>query len=529
MSSASQSVQIAQPQYSAYNFASLAPSNIAASFNGPSWVTTILAIVASLLVLEQSVYRYKKRHLPGSNWTIPVIGKFADSLKPTMEAYHRTWATPMSATSVFNIFIVMASDNALTRKILNSPNHTEPCLVASAKQILEPTNWVFLSGKVHVEYRKSLNVLFTRRALAIYLKVQEQLYKKAFKEWVSHTEDGHKPYMLQVRNLNMETSLRVFCGNYLPADACQEISDKYYLITRALELVNFPLAVPGTKVYKAVQARKMVIKWFMFCSAESKKRMQSGAEAECLLDEWVKEMIAAKEYNEAVERGESPEEKPLIVREFSDREIAQVLLSFLFASQDAMTSGLIFGFQHMADYPEIFKKVREEQLEVRQGDLKAPLTLELLDQMPYLRAFVKETLRLKPPVIMVPYLAKKAFPISDDYTVPKGSIVIPSFWNSLHDPEVYSDPNELKPERWLPGGVSENSNPQNYLVFGSGPHKCIGYDYAVMHIAAVIGTASVLLDWHHKLTPESDQIKLIAGIFPKDDCLLRFTDANIQA
>jgi len=65
---------------------------------------------------------------------------------------------------------------------------------------------------------------------------------------------------------------------------------------------------------------------------------------------------------------------------------------------------------------------------------------------------------------MVPYMAKKPFPLSDGYTAPAGSIVIPSFWNSLHDPEVYEDPNELKPERWLPGGQAENSNPQNYLV-----------------------------------------------------------------
>lgn len=38
-------------------------------------------------------------------------------------------------------FIVMASTNEFARKILNSPNHAEPCLVYSAKQILRPDNW----------------------------------------------------------------------------------------------------------------------------------------------------------------------------------------------------------------------------------------------------------------------------------------------------------------------------------------------------------------------------------------------------
>jgi C-22 sterol desaturase len=65
----------------------------------------------------------------------------------------------------FASFIVIASDNEKSRKILNSPTFAEPCLVASAKPVLLKENWVFLHGKVHSDYRKALNVLFTKRAL----------------------------------------------------------------------------------------------------------------------------------------------------------------------------------------------------------------------------------------------------------------------------------------------------------------------------------------------------------------------------
>jgi len=88
-------------------------------------------------------------------------------------------------------------------------------------------------------------------------------------------------------------------------------------------------------------------------------------------------------------------------REFSDREMAMVLFSFLFASQDAMSSGVIYGFQHLADNPDILANIREEQSRVRPGQTDKPMTLEELDQMPYLRAVVKESLRVKPPVTMV--------------------------------------------------------------------------------------------------------------------------------
>lgn len=65
----------------------------------------------------------------------------------------------------------------------------------------------------------------------------------------------------------------------------------------------------------------------MHCSAESKKRMAAGEEPDCLIDAWIKAMIEAKNENSA------SDEKALLNREYSDHEIAMVLLSFLFASQ----------------------------------------------------------------------------------------------------------------------------------------------------------------------------------------------------
>lgn len=208
---------------------------------------------------------------------------------------------------------------------------------------------------------------------------------------------GPKPFMMAMRDLNMETSLKTFCGPYITDEAAAEISEKYWLITVALELVNFPLAVPGTKVYNAIQARKIAMKHLMAASAASKERMaQPGAEAKCLLDEWVQAMLEARKG-----AGEDGEQRRVLSREYSDHEIGMVILSFLFASQDAMTSAVVYAFQLTADHPEILAKIREEQYEVRGNDVDAPLTLELVDDMVYTRAVIKEVLRLMPPVIMV--------------------------------------------------------------------------------------------------------------------------------
>jgi C-22 sterol desaturase len=101
-------------------------------------------------------------------------------------------------------------------------------------------------------------------------------------------------------------------------------------------------------------------------------------------------------------------------------DISMTIFTFLFASQDATSSACTWMFQIMADRPELLEKVREENLRLRRGDRDMPLSMELLDSMVYTRAVVKETLRYRPPVIMVPYVAKKDYPISPTYTIPKG-------------------------------------------------------------------------------------------------------------
>lgn len=344
---------------------------------------------------------------------------------------------------------------------------------------------------------------------SLYINIQDAITRKHFAKWLTDSAThGAQPIMMTARDLNMETSLRVFCGNHISEEGAREISEKYWAITVALELVNFPLALPGTKVYKAIQARKVAMKWLELAARRSKESFAAGNPPECMLEEWVA-LLNAPSY-----KGR---------KDFTDREMAMVVFSFLFASQDAMSSGLIYGFQHLADHPEVLKKVREEQERVRGGDYEKPLTLEMMDEMPYLRAMVKETLRVKPPVTMVPYRATKAFPISNDYTVPSGSIVIPSFYNSLHDPEVFPDPDSFLPERWLDPESSANTNPKNYLVFGSGPHKCIGIEYAVMNIGLVLADAAVLMNWDHEITSQSEKVRIIATLFPLDGCKLKFT------
>jgi C-22 sterol desaturase len=232
---------------------------------------------------------------------------------------------------------VIASTNEISRKIFNSPAAFVPCILPSMKVILRPENFVFQQGKAHVDYRKRLNPMFTRKSLAAYLPVQQQIYKIHVDRWLADHAGKPTEYQFLARELNMHTSLAVFCGEYMPREVQEKISEEYLCLTKALQLVNFPIPLPGTNVYRAIQARKYIMSEIAKCAVLSRKKMsQPGAVATSMLDAWIESIIQEQaEWESNGRQGEAPPN-------FSEDELALTLLTFIFASQDASTSSLVW-------------------------------------------------------------------------------------------------------------------------------------------------------------------------------------------
>lgn len=491
--------------------------------NASFWSVLLTSLLA-LIIYDQVMYLVKKGSIAGPTFKVwPVIGPFLESMDPKFEEYKAKWASgPLSCVSVFHKFVVIASTKDLARKVLNSPAYVKPCVVDVAIKILRPSNWVFLDGKAHVDYRRSLNGLFSRKALSVYLTAMNEVQNDYLNRFLEFSKDGPKPFMHQFREFMCAISLRTFCGDDISEEQIKIISDNFYLITEALELVNFPIILPFTKPWYGKRTADMTMAIFEECAAKSKKNMAEGKPVKSTMDAWVKLMIESKNKIDAVGGDISKLDKKDYVRQFTNKEISETVFTFLFASQDATSSACTWLFQIMSDRPDVMLKVREEQLRLRDNDVTIQPDLDLIDKMEYTTMVVKEALRYRPPVIMVPYVVKKSYPVSPDYTVPKGSMVIPTLWPALHDPEVYENPDEFIPERWAPGSAA-NAASSNWLVFGTGPHVCIGQNYVMMNLVSLMGKAAMNYDWKHTVTEISEEIKVFATIFPKDDCILKFS------
>ncbi|CAI0411487.1 unnamed protein product, partial [Linum tenue] len=116
-----------------------------------------------------------------------------------------------------------------------------------------------------------------------------------------------------------------------------------------------------------------------------------------------------------------------------------------------------------------------------------------IDNLPYLKAVIKETLRMYPPgALSLPRIASEDITIKG-YHVPKGTQFFANFWKLHRDPNVWSDPNEYKPERFLTSNADFE-----YLPFGSGRRGCPGINFGMQ---ATQLTLARLLQGFHWSTP----------------------------
>jgi hypothetical protein len=155
--------------------------------------------------------------------------------------------------------------------------------------------------------------------------------------------------------------------------------------------------------------------------------------------------------------------------EDQERAIKYFAVSMYVAGQDTTALTLNSFFLAMSMFPEVQRKAQEE-IDSIVGTGKLP-TFDHRDQLRYINFVVEEALRWHPIVPMsLPHASDKEDSING-YRIPKGSILLANEWWFTRDPEVYHDPENFKPERYM--APHHEPSPGNF-VFGFGRRVCPG-------------------------------------------------------
>lgn len=176
------------------------------------------------------------------------------------------------------------------------------------------------------------------------------------------------------------------------------------------------------------------------------------------------------------------------------KQLRDEALTIFLAGYETVATACSWAFYIMSQHPEVERKLRAEVEEKLQGAVPG---FEDLGKLEYTKCVFQETMRLYPPVWLIPRTASQDDVIGG-YRIPAKSVVAAVTYAVHHDPKVWEHPEVFDPERFTPAR-SEGRPPSAYIPFGIGPRQCIGNNFALME--GVLLLAMMVQRYHVKLLP----------------------------
>ena len=148
----------------------------------------------------------------------------------------------------------------------------------------------------------------------------------------------------------------------------------------------------------------------------------------------------------------------------TDLELRDQLMTLLTAGHETTATGLSWTFERLLRTPRVLQEL-----------------LGSLDDDEYLDAVVKESLRVRPVIVDVARVLKEPI-VLGGYQLPAGVLVLPGIAAVHMRPDLYPEPHEFRPERFLDGGAESYA----WIPFGGGVRRCIGASFAQVEMRIVM-------------------------------------------
>ncbi|XP_039167800.1 cytochrome P450 76A1 [Eucalyptus grandis] len=177
----------------------------------------------------------------------------------------------------------------------------------------------------------------------------------------------------------------------------------------------------------------------------------------------------------------------------SEKQINIFILEIFMAGTETTNSTIEWALTELLLNPDSKVKVEAELSRVVGSNRKFLETD--IDQLPYLQAVVKETMRLHPPVPFL--LPRRAIrdTIFMGYNVPKNTQVFVNAWAIGRDPDVWENPMAFKPDRFIGSKLDYKGQHYEFIPFGAGRRMCAGLSLAHRMLHLALGSLLHEFDW----------------------------------
>ncbi|KAE9598870.1 hypothetical protein Lal_00022642 [Lupinus albus] len=177
--------------------------------------------------------------------------------------------------------------------------------------------------------------------------------------------------------------------------------------------------------------------------------------------------------------------------------IKAFILDLFMAGTDTSALTTEWALSELINNPHVMEKAREE---IDSVTGKSRLVEESdLPNLPYMRAIVKETLRIHP---TAPIIGRTSTEKSNvcGYEIPAKSMLYINVWSMGRDPKLWDNPLEFRPERFIIKSTGEKEldvRGQNFqlMPFGTGRRVCPGASLALQFIPTNLAAMIQCFEW----------------------------------
>jgi cytochrome P450 family 110 len=186
-----------------------------------------------------------------------------------------------------------------------------------------------------------------------------------------------------------------------------------------------------------------------------------------------------------------------------DEEIRDELITVLIGGHETTAAVLAWALYELGRHPAALAKLRAEVENSGVADDPSQIV-----KLPYLGAVCDETVRLHPILAECARLLTEPLEILG-HTIPAGTVLIVSILAIHHDPELYPEPNQFNPERFIERTYSRSE----FLPFGGAHRRCLGA--ALSEYETRIALAEIVTHWEFESAAADRDVRHGVPMGPK--------------
>ncbi|KAL5845253.1 hypothetical protein ACOSQ4_011211 [Xanthoceras sorbifolium] len=173
--------------------------------------------------------------------------------------------------------------------------------------------------------------------------------------------------------------------------------------------------------------------------------------------------------------------------------IKGILMNVFIAGTDTGAASVIWVMTYLMKYPREMIKVQEEVRNLIGG--KGFVDEDDVQKLPYLKAVIKETMRLQPtaPLLLPRETIKKC--ILGGYEIPSKTLVFVNTWAIGRDLKVWDNLEKFYPERFIGSSIDMKGQHFELIPFGAGRRICPGLHMGIATVELALANLLYKFDW----------------------------------